>query len=253
MSSLDAYKLPLLPAPQRVIDAVQGGVVEAAFPDLSSASQVLCGAQTCRDHVLRDGRGRVLVTCSTDLPGVTPAMIDWWFGWHLTQTQRYRLWHPVAHVSAVAKEDRSALRGDREKYVGNVSFVDEYIGRSLKKLAIEFVEPASMGFEMPDPGATAICARTSDRILGGQGGSLIHYVRPTAEGSQMRSGFWLGEIRHKVALIDGLMGPLLNTRAFRRVVVSDRFACDLLLHCGEEMNHLARFLPRLHGDLAGGR
>src|ERR1019366_8707925 len=76
-------------------------------------------------------------------------MIDRWFGWHLPHTERYRLWHPVAHVRAVVKEDRSALVGKRECDVNNTSFVDETIGPVLMKLAITFLPRAARGRGIP--------------------------------------------------------------------------------------------------------
>jgi hypothetical protein len=205
----------------------------------------------CADEVRRAGDGRMLVTCVTDMPRVTPAMIDWWFGWHLTETRRYQLWHPKAHVACSAKEDRSALLDDRARYIGNVSYVDEYIGRSLKKLTIAFYPARDFGFPEHSPEhATTICASTSDRVLKGHGGYLIHHVVKTDRGAQMRSGFWLGEISHDISLVNVLAGRWLNTPGMRRILVSDQMALDLLMHCSEEMNHLARFLPELHAARA---
>lgn len=248
--SLAPYQLPLRPAPAAVLDAARLGVREGVVPPCTEAERVLGAATPPANGVVRDAVGRVLVTCVTDLPGVTPAMIDWWFGWHLPSTARYALWHPQAHRAARVREDRSAWTDDRAKYRGNVSYVDEYIGASLKKLAIAFVDPRVFALHrLDDQRATAICATTSDRRLGGEGGCLVHYVVPTASGAQMRSGFWLGEIRHHHVWVDRLTRRLLNTRAVRRAIVSDRMALDLLIHCGEEMNHLARFLPRLYTDV----
>src|SRR5262249_45351095 len=42
--------------------------------------------------------GAVHVAVLTHLPSVSPAMWDWWFGWHSAETQRYKLWHPRAHL-----------------------------------------------------------------------------------------------------------------------------------------------------------
>jgi hypothetical protein len=202
------------------------------------------------DGVRRADDGRVLVLCTTDLPGVTPAMIDWWFGWHLPETERYKLWHPLAHLKAVVKEDRSHLADDRARYVGNVSYVDEYIGKTLTRLAIEFHSPASFGVTGLDArGATAICARTADRVLASEGGRLVHLILPTSSGAQMRSAFWLGEIRNRLPIVGPLLTRLVNRRAIRERVITDRFALDLFQHCSEEMNHLAKFLPRLHAAL----
>jgi hypothetical protein len=36
----------------------------------------------------------------TQMPKVTPAMWDWWFAWHGSEAQRYKLWHPRAHISS---------------------------------------------------------------------------------------------------------------------------------------------------------
>lgn len=251
-AALDAYRLPLQPASPRVLQAVASGVVPGEVgAGRDEAVRWLAADRPCADGVVRASDGRVRVTCCTDLPGVTPAMIDWWFGWHLPSSDRYRLWHPAAHVKAVVREDRSARVQGCERYIGNESYVDEYIGRSLKRLTIAFVEPSTFGFAVGASDAVTICATTSDRLLRGQGGSLVHHVVSTPGGAQMRSGFWLGEIRHQIPLIDRSLGGLLNTRLMRQVIVPDRMALDLLQHCGEEMSHLARFLPRLYGDVRG--
>jgi hypothetical protein len=250
MFDLEPYKLPIDDAPSRVRDGAARGVRVEDFPGRTDASRLLGGdGALLYDGVLRAPDGRVLVTCVTDLPGVTPAMVDWWFGWHLPSSERYRLWHPKAHVAAVVQEDRSHLKVDRERYLHNVSHVDEYIGTRLMKLSIAFFSSAEFGItDLDSHGATAICARTTDRSTKGEGGCLIHYVLPTAQGAQMRSAFWLGEITHTVPIVDRVLHGVLNSKAVRKVVVSDRMALDLLIHCGEEMNHLARFLPRLYGD-----
>ena len=52
--------------------------------------------------VLDDGGYQVSVR--TDMPGVTPRMWSWWFGWHGCDTRRYKLWHPRAHLSAAWKD-----------------------------------------------------------------------------------------------------------------------------------------------------
>lgn len=251
MLDLTPYRLALQPAPPPVRSASKA-VVAAPVPRPTEARALLAGSSAPRNEIRRDADGRVLVTCVTDMPGVTPAMIDWWFGWHLPASERYRLWHPQAHVAASVKEDRSDLSDDRARYVGNVSYVDEYIGRRLMKLAIAFVTPADFGWHDVDAqGATVVCGWTHDRILRGRGGCLTHYVIPVRGGAQMRSAFWLGEVTHEVPWIDSLLHPWLNTRWARQRFVPNGLARNLLIHCGEEMNHLARFLPALYRDVIG--
>ena len=57
--------------------------------------------------ICRDSRGAVLVTCITEMTEVTPKMIDWWFGWHMPESERYQLWHPQDHISSKLKIDNS--------------------------------------------------------------------------------------------------------------------------------------------------
>jgi hypothetical protein len=251
MLDLSPYQLPLAPMPDSARRLLERGVERRAFPPPEQAHSLLLEQRTSYPDGLRRGPdGTALIVCTTDMPGVTPAMIDWWFGWHLPHSERYQLWHPIAHISARAKEDRSHLTDDRARYVGNVSYVDEYIGRSLVRLAIAFRSPADFGLTDLDAlGATAICARTSDRLTASEGGCLVHLVLPTDHGSEMRSAFWLGSIRSRLPLVGALVTRVVNRRAVRESVLPDRFLANLFQHCSEEMNHLVKFLPRAHADL----
>lgn len=169
--------------------------------------------------------GVTAIACLTDMPGVTAAMWDWWFGWHGRQTARYKLWHPDSHQFSALGEDRGEDRGadrsltDRERYLDNVSYVDEYIGGEMHRLAIRFFDQTRLGFD-DVPGTTHICARVGFSTVPLAHGWLVHQVRPTDRGSEMRSRFFLNH-------------P------------------DLLVHCATEMNHLASFLPQLHAEFNG--
>jgi hypothetical protein len=186
------------------------------------------------------------------MPGVTPAMIDWWFGWHSDSPERYKLWHPQAHVHATwLSSPASATRG-RARYVGQTSIVDEYIGSNLIRAAIRFVSPKTLGFTDPslnDPeAATIVCARTGLADLPVDVGYLAHHVRRTATGSEMRSRFWLGG-----PYAGGRNGPLgaVLARTARLVLrLTEADARALLVHCAEEMQHLASFLPALYESCA---
>ncbi len=249
---LSAYQLPLAPVPRDVEDAVGRGMQGGAVPVPSEAAAFLGSGHELAHAVTRAEDGRLFVTTTTELPGVTPDMIDWWFGWHLPHSERYRLWHPTAHVRAVVKEDRSTLVGKRECYVNNTSFVDEYIGPVLMKLAISFLPPSGFGFSDEEGSSeTVVCARTADRSTHADAGFLVHRVATTRGGAQMQSLFWLGEIMPKVPLVGPLAAAVLNRPFMRRVLVPDSLGLSLLRHCSEEMNHLAKFLPRLYRDVRG--
>lgn len=75
---------------------------------------------------------------------------------------------------------------------------------------------------------------------------LVHEVRTTADGAQMRSRFWMGG-RH-LALRAGTARTMLADMALRPIAARQLpDPGDLLVHCTQEMNHLTGFLPELYG------
>jgi glyoxylase-like metal-dependent hydrolase (beta-lactamase superfamily II) len=44
------------------------------------------------------------------MPGVTGAMFEWWMGWHYMEAQRYKLWHPRAHIAKLMEYQAPVLR-----------------------------------------------------------------------------------------------------------------------------------------------
>lgn len=250
---LAPYRLTMQAIPASADAALARGVGHGEFPRWSQAGRIVADFARYPDGVTRASDGRVLVVCRTEMPRVAPHMIDWWFGWHVASSERYKLWHPLAHLWTQPKEDRSFLADDKARYVGNVSLVDEYIGRELCRLAIAFQPPESCAISAQDcAGGTAVCALTSDRKLRLQAGGLVHLVVPDGQGAQMRSMFWLGEMSCRWPLIGPAAAALLNMPSVRKAAVRDRFALDLYRHCAEEMNHLARFLPALYAQARPG-
>jgi hypothetical protein len=76
-------------------------------------------------------------------------MYDWWFGWHTTESARYKLWNPVAHQYAYRKPDSEdwSNKTYAERYWGMVSWIDEFVGNSAAKLSIEFIPPSELGVD----------------------------------------------------------------------------------------------------------
>ena len=204
--------------------------------------------------------GAIHVNVVTEMPGVTPAMIDWWFGWHSDSPERYKLWHPRAHVHAQWAAPRAHLQAQwaapptsgttgRERYVGFTSEVDEYLGSAMFRGAIQFRRPEELGLVdaavAAGTDATAVCARIGLVDLPVDMGYLAHHVAMVPGGSVMRSRFWIG-------------GPNLSARgsAMRAVAplarrlsrLTEADARALLVHCSQEMTHLVSFLPELHAQ-----
>jgi DAPG hydrolase PhiG domain len=209
------------------------------------------------------GGRSILVSVLTDMPGVCAEDWDWWFGWHGTETARYKLWHPGAHFYTAVGENRSADRTltDRQRYIGNVSYVDEYLGADASALSVRFLDPCAVGFDQPTPGNTVIAARGGFSTSPLSFAWLIHQVRATSTGCEMRSRFFVNDLEvlrlpaHSIA--GGGAGRILTTPIGRAVepiikrvggVKVDHFGPVMLMHCGQEMNHLAAFLPRLRQE-----
>lgn len=231
------YQPEMAALPTHVVKALehgpQAGPTLPAFDDVAALRDD--GYQQTENGygTLRDGIG---VAVRTDMPGVSPAMWAWWFGWHGSDSRRYKLWHPRAHVSAQWSDD-----GGDGGYVGRTSLVQEYLGSSFSRPAIQFVEPSVLGLDaLAD--SIAVCARLGSSDIPVDVGWLVHHIRPTPDGAEMRSRFWMGG-RH-VALRSG---KSLADRALRliaaRLLPDPR---DLMVHCAQEMNHLAGFLPALY-------
>ena len=237
---------PLAPHVCAALD--RGGVPDLLLPDIDQAAQNLFGdAPVLEDGFVLTKDGGMRVSVRTDMPGVTPAMIDWWFGWHGDAAAKYKLWHPQAHVHVGWRDPPPSGASGRALYVGQTSLVDEYIASDLIRGSIRFVPPASFGFTDPrlddDRQATIVCARIGLGDAPIDVGYLAHHVRAVPGGSEMRSRFWMGG-KH----VGGrnLIGGLAAGLAKRVLRLTEGDARALLVHCAQEMPHLAAFLPELY-------
>ncbi len=194
--------------------------------------------------------GQTLVAVRTDMPACTGAMFEWWMGWHYMEPQRYKLWHPRAHLENGTLEMRGddPSLSDREKYL-TTHHVSEYLGERLYKIRITFVEPRELfgeGADLAAGGTTAlVCGRVDLQQAPIRIGWLIHQIRERDGATEMRSRFWLGKPQMSRGSSDDLRNKLLGASWFRRLVVPSDLGRQMVIHCATEMNHLARFLPEL--------
>lgn len=234
----DFFQPEMAALPRHVVEALEHGPQAGpALPSFDDAVALLdAGYQQTENGfgVLRDGG--IQVSVRTDMPRVNPMMWAWWFGWHGSDSRRYKLWHPRAHVSA-----HWADGGGDGHYVGRTSLVGEYLGSSFARAAITFVAPSTLGLHNVGDDEVVVCARLGLSGLPVDIGWLIHHVRPTPDGAEMRSRFWMGG-RHVAVR----RGSRLANAAVRPVAARQLpDPRDLLVHCAQEMNHLAGFLPVL--------
>jgi hypothetical protein len=178
--------------------------------------------------------GVLHVASRTPMVGCKGRMIDFWFGF-LRTTEHYKWWHPTDHVWCEWIGERGTGR-----YVGGTHHVHEYIGGELMKLKIHFREPSEYldASRFAEAGvSTAVCARVGALEAPVWAGHLIHLVRDTDYGCEMRSRFWLGDVDPP---------RLASDREARIALFPDRVGAGLHKHCNEEMAYLASFLPGLH-------
>jgi hypothetical protein len=191
-------------------------------------------------------------------PGCTGEMFQWWFWWHSVEPARYTLWYPYCHVSA-NPVDRDVLTAPglthEQRYIGNTHRVTEYIGENLVRIAIRFVDPAELGFDTSRFAGAGIvghaCAEVSLLAPDLPLTTMVHLVRRTEHGIELRSRYWIG---HRMRLnlpgslpslpLDGLFSGL----GLKRRLIGLRLAYDQLLHDQLEWTHLASFLADIHQE-----
>jgi hypothetical protein len=242
------------PMPSHVTEALLRGeeAQELAF-GLGDAGELLNpGYLPLENGYTRLKNSQIFVAVLTEMPGATGAMFEWWMGWHYMEAQRYKLWHPRAHVDNGTKEMRGddPTLSDREKYM-TTHYVTEYIGNHLDSITITFLDPRRLFGEKADlssGGTTAlVCGRVDLQRAPITVGWIIHQIRELEDGAEMRSRFWLGRPE-----ISGSRGGdprnwLLRSPWFQRMAMPRNLGQDMLVHCAMEMNHLASFLPELYG------
>ena len=166
----------------------------------------------------RLSNGYIYIAVLTRMPRCAGKMVDWWFG-YAGDTAKYKLWHAKDHI--IGDWDEQWRPGH---YIGASHLVHEYIGGELAKLRITFREPS----ELFDTSRFKE-ARVGAVVWGNVGlleekvqlRNLMHFVRETDYGCEMRSRFWLFD-------------------------APDKLGAGLMQHCIEEMGNLADLLPDLY-------
>jgi hypothetical protein len=202
---------------------------------LDQANQLLePGSLALESGYLRLEDGSLHVASRTAMVGCKGRMIDFWFGF-LRTPAHYAWWHPRDHVWCDWVGERGTGR-----YVGGTHRVHERIGGELVKLKIQF-RPPSGYFDVSrfaEAGvSTVVCARVGPLDAPVWAGHLIHLIRDTDYGCEMRSRFWLGDVDP---------AELAPTPEARTQLFPDRVGAGLSQHCTEEMAYLAQLLPDLY-------
>jgi hypothetical protein len=249
------WRPEMAPMPAEVVHALLHGEEsrELAF-GLDEAHRLLePGPLPLENGFARLANGQTFVAVRTAMPRATGAMFEWWMGWHYMEAQRYKLWHPRAHVANGTREMRGddPSLSDREKY-RTTHYVTEYVAGSLERITITFVDPREFlgaDADLTANGTSAlVCGRVALQRAPIVVGYLIHQIRENEAGAELRSRFWLGRPEFEGAPRDSLRNRLLGSPLVRRLALPTGIGPAMVAHCAMEMNHLASFLPDLYAD-----
>lgn len=173
-----------------------------------------------------DKKLNVTLSVVQEIRGIDSQMLAWWWD-HIGNTERYRLWQPIDHVSFEWRVPPA--QPDLLYDVGAVQRVKEYIGKSALVLDITGADPHAFAPAAPIVEPMFFNARADLTLLKGvlPPNRLTHQWRPNAAGD--------GVI---------LTSTFVNTALAR--VVNPTFFDDLGSHALREFQMLPHFLPRLY-------
>lgn len=242
------YSTEFIPVPDDLMDALAMGsfAPEKALPFESINQLVKSGDLEMENGYAMLEDGSAFVAVRTYLPGVTMEMMRWWFGWHALKNVRYKIWDPGAHY-AISVKDEDRLIDERlsyeKRFLNNPHFPVEDVGQGPMNLRIRFMSPEKFGFDtsvFKSVGVeAAVCGIVGFRLFGItiDHTYMCHLFRKRGDGLELRSRFWLGK--------------RLDMPYIKKLIISEDLAMDMALHCSEEYNHLAGFLPEIYKEFGG--
>ncbi|MBR3403162.1 MAG: phloretin hydrolase [Parasporobacterium sp.] len=180
--------------------------------------------------------GGMEVSNLTDMPNVTPEMLDFWFAWHGLDSFRYMIWDKDDHFYCQTQDPEISLNENlsmKERYWNTTHMVEEVIvpGAEARRFPIHFVPPWEVGFDK------AKWEKFTGTIIS-TNGTMIHFLRQKPEGGyELRTRFYMGWS------FDGEK----YTYDQNRPVIWE-LAEGLLLHNVKEYRHLAEILPEVYAE-----
>lgn len=231
------YEIPIEPAPKEIVEQImqmsfetEGGM---PYSDINLLFED--GYLPNEFGLYKNPDGGSMVANLTDMPGVTPEMFDWWFAWHGLDTMRYIIWDKDDHYYCQTQHAQRALDASlslKERYWHTEHDIEEALldGQDPIPVHLKFAPPEELGFAPEKLAAFqgTIVATTEQAIM-------IHFLRPTEHGSELRTRFYMG-----YRAVPG-----------GAVVIPDEPQIDamgqaLLIHNVKEYRHLAKILPELY-------
>ena len=186
--------------------------------------------------------GTTMLANYLPMPGVTPEMFDWWFAWHGLEPLRYKIWNHDEHHQAITRNPdkaRDTSLSMKERYWDTIHDVKEAMtpDKPALEIIIHFRNPADIGFDkakLESFGGSIVCSGDEHAPV-----IMAHFIRPTAEGSELRTRFWFGW-----GVRDGKPVKILPDGA----KIPPEGVKELLLHNIKEFSNLAAILPKVYAE-----
>jgi hypothetical protein len=205
------------------------------------------------DHKVENGYclmpdGTAYVASRTRFPGASGDMLSWFFWWYMGESERYSLWSPYTRVSARAENTMALTEPGlthEQRFVGNTVHVAEYVGPNLVKVKTRFVDPSAWGLDTARFEQAGVVAQVCGEIIlaGAMVGRMLRLGRPTQDGFELRTRFWLGE---RVTVGSVNLAPVLSALGLKRRLINSTTAYEQLFNDQVGMTHLAGLLPELY-------
>lgn len=240
------YYQDLAPAPEEKIKVWQG---PAADPSLATPIEDRNRFLDADEMPLEMGfavapNGTGFVANVTYMPGVTPEMFDWWFGWHSVGSDlRYKLWDHDDHYYARANKPEYVLDPNvpnAQKTWGVDHSILEDIGFGPEELLLAFKKPSDLGYDMGKIGQPGCAAMVCAVGRGNTPAVMTHKAMRADGGILFKSHFWMGygmdDAGQLIKLVpDGVSVPEEGPRA-------------LFGHNIKEYANFAAILPHIYAE-----
>ncbi len=192
--------------------------------------------------------GGLLVAGNIPAPDLTADMMYWWFAWHGLEPLRYAIWDPEDHYNVRINEEGRARALDpsvpmEEKAWGASHVVTESIGGPPDEITLNFMDPASLGYDMSKIGQPGCCEflLTAECSMGDMQVPVhMALVIKKVDGiMNVQQRFWIG-----YKIIDGVGRYVLPPE----VQLPEEIAMGLVAHNLKEYANLNKILPLVYAE-----
>ena len=153
------------------------------------------GYQSLETGYHRLSNGQMYIATLIPMPGCKGKWIDWWFGTYLKDTDTFRQCAPETISFSWDEKWKPGF------YLGASTYLNAPIGDKINRHLRRYVDPVKYfnTSKLTDAGIeAAICAESFDTD-GTPDGGIIHLVRHTDKGCEMRIRMWTNDNKEETA------------------------------------------------------